>query len=112
MISLQEDVLVLDRTQDDEEILPLLHPGKRGRESSSWFIDLGIEQQDVLNFLMDAEVLDEEIALRYIARDGRQAEARAQVEELLPGEGEGHLCRLRGVGTPPPAVLEDAPRII
>jgi hypothetical protein len=110
MITLDNDILVLDRTQDGDDILPLLHPGKGGR-GGEWFVDLGIERQEVLNYLIDAEILDEDFPIRYLARNGAQAEATARIEELVSGP-DGNLCRLRGNGQPPPAVLADEPKTI
>lgn len=110
MITLDNETLVLDRTQDGDDVLPLVHPGKGGR-GACWFIDLGITEQDVLNVLIDAEILDEAVAIRYIARSGQQAEAKAHIEELISGP-DGHLCRLRGNGPTPPAVLADEPKTV
>ncbi|MHB0939102.1 MAG: hypothetical protein ACYDCO_23135 [Armatimonadota bacterium] len=110
MITLDNDTLVLDRTQDGDDILPLVHPGKGGK-GGGWFVDLGIENQDVLNVLLDAEILDESVSIRYIARNGQEAEGTAHIEELISGP-DGHLCRLRGDGPPPPAVLADEPKTV
>ena len=109
MISLDNDVLVLDRTQGEDDILPIARPAKGGK-GGAWYLDLGIDDVAVKNWLLDAEVLDEPVAIRYIARNGQQAEAKAHVEELIPGPEEGDLCRLRGMGAPPPALLADEPK--
>jgi len=108
MITLDNDILVLDRSQAGDDILPLVHPGKSGGE---WFIDIGIEGQEVLNYLLDAEILDADVSIRYIARRRWLSEAKAHIEELVSGP-DGHLCRLRGKGTPPPALLADEPKTI
>jgi len=110
MITLDNDILVLDRSQNGDDILPLMHPGKSGR-GGEWFVDLGIEQEEVLNYLIDAEILDEDFPIRYLARNGRQAEVMARIEELISGP-DGNLCRLRGSGPPPPAFLTDEPKTI
>jgi|GEM_PF-2119789 len=111
MITLENDILILDRSQDGDDILPLLHRGKGGRSGDEWFIDLGIEDREALNRLIDAEILDEDLPIRYIARNGGQVEAMAHIEELISGP-EGDLCRLRGKGQPPPALLADEPKMI
>jgi hypothetical protein len=110
MITLDGDVIVLDRTEQAEDILPLLHPAK-GKKAGGWYIDLGVEDQDVLYRLIDAEILGEDIAIRYIAADGRSAEASASIEEMISGP-EGHLCRLKGRGAAPAAFLGDEPKTV
>lgn len=110
MIRLEDDILVLDRSQDGDDILPLVHAGKGGR-GGGWFIDLGIDNQEVMHRLIDAEITDDELAIRYITRDGRPVDATAHIEELVSGP-EGDLCRLRGDGKPPAAFLTDEPQAI
>lgn len=110
MITLEDGVLVLDRRQDGDDILPIIHHGKGGK-GNAWYIDLGIAEPDVKNFLIDAEILDEPFPIRYFALDGQQADAEAQIEELISGP-DGDLCRLRGRGAPPPAFLADTPKEI
>lgn len=110
MITLDDDTLVLDRTQGGDDILPMLHSG-RGERGDGWFIDVGVSGEAVLNFLLDAEILDESFPIVYIARNGRQADAVASVEELIAGP-DGHMCRLRGIGPPPPVLLADEPKTL
>ena len=63
----------------------------------------------MLHLLIDAEVLDEDLPIRYIARDGQQNDGVAHIRELVSGP-DGNLCRLRGVGAPLSALLADDPK--
>lgn len=110
MVALENDILVLDRTQDADAILPLNHPGKGGRDAA-WFIDIGIESQQILHWLIDAEIMTEAVAIRYINLQGQQFEGQAFIEELISG-GDSDMCRLRGKGKPPTAFLADEPKLI
>lgn len=112
MITLDGDVIVLDRTQDGDDILPLTHPGKGTRnDPPAWYIDLGIEDVAVLNLLIDVEVLAEDVAIHYIARDGQLFDAQMGIEELISGP-DGNMCRLSGHGKPPAAFLADEPKMV
>lgn len=108
MISLEGEVLLLERTGDDDDVLPLLFTAKSAHDSG-WFIDIAVTEQQVLYLLIDAEVLDDSIAVRYLARNGQTFEAKMHIEELISGAEEGNLCRLRGSGKPPAALLADDP---
>lgn len=111
MITLDNDTLVLDRTRDGDDILPLLHANKAKRTADEWYVDLGIASEEVKYLLVDAEVLDEPVAVRYIARDGGQFEATLKIVELISDE-EGDRCRLQGAGAPPPVFLADSPQLV
>ncbi len=110
MVSLDNGIIVLNRTQEAEAILPLVHPGKGGR-GGAWLIDLGIEAEEVLNVLLDAEILDEAVPVRYIARNGVSFDAPMHIDELI-SDAEGHRARLRGAGPPPAALLGDEPQTV
>lgn len=73
MITLEGDTLVLDRAQAGDDICTFVHPGKAGRETL-WYIDILITEQAVMHWLIDVEVLDEDVHIRYIARNGQTAE--------------------------------------
>jgi hypothetical protein len=108
MITIEDDVLVLDRRQDGDDVLPIIRPAK-GKQKAGWYIDLGIASPEVKDFLIDAEILDEPFPIRYIAVNGQQSDAEAVLEELISGP-EGDMCRLRGRGAPPAAILADTPK--
>lgn len=108
MISLQGEILLLDRTGEDDDILPLIFNSRDTRENG-WFIDIKVTMQELLYLLIDAEVLDDPIAVRYLARNGQSFETQMHIEELISGTEEGDLCRLRGNGKPPSALLADNP---
>lgn len=108
MISIEGEVLLLERTADDDDVLPLLFNSKDARENG-WFIDIAVNEQAVLYLLIDAEVLDDPVTVRYLARNGQTFEAKMQIEELISGAEEGNFCRLRGKGKPPAALLSDDP---
>lgn len=107
MITLEDDILILDRSQDADDVLPLVHMIK-GKESG-WYIDLGIEQEEVMHRLIDAEILDEPFPIRYITRTGQRIDGVAQIVELIAGP-DGNMCRLQGKGKAPAAFLADEPR--
>lgn len=110
MVTVDNGTLVLDRTADAEAILPLVHPGKGGR-GAAWLIDIGIENEEALNALLDAEILQEPIAVRYIALNGATVDAQMEVVELI-SDAEGHRARLRGKGPTPAALLADDPKTV
>jgi len=107
MIFLDSDVLVIDRTEQGEDSQPFLHVPKRGR-GGGWYIELRPTTTEVLHYLIDAEIVGESLAIRYIARDGQQFTATAIVANLISGP-EDDVCLLHGQGTAPPAFLADAP---
>lgn len=109
MITLDNDTLILDRTQENAAILPLVLRVK-GKDKG-WYIDLGLEDRAVVNWLIDAEILGEPFAIRYIAVNGQTAEAKAVVDELICGP-DGDMSRLRGEGAPPAALLGDEPKVV
>jgi hypothetical protein len=108
MISVDNDILVIDRSDGDEAILPLVHTE---RKEVAWYIDLGIEDQAVLDLLLDAEVLAEAVPIRYVTRNGETIDGWAHIDELITGE-EGNMSRLRGDGPPPAAFLGEEPKAI
>ena len=106
MITLEGETLILDRTQGEDDVLPLIFTGKEAREQG-WFIDIAVVDQSLLYLLIDLEVLDDEASVRYIARNGQTFSARMHIAELISGPEEGNLCRLRGNGKPPDILLAD-----
>jgi len=112
MITLDGDVLVLDRTQGDgDSVLPLVHTAKGKKDTGGWYVDLAIETEDVKHLLIDAEIIDDDVSIRYIARNGQQVEATAHIDEMICGP-EGDLCRLQGRGKVPEVVMGDEPKQI
>ncbi len=110
MITIDDGVLVLTREVDGEDILPLNHPGKNGK-GSGWFIDIGTDDLEVKNFLIDAEILEDVIQFRYITVNGVEFAAGADIQELICGD-EGTMCRLHGKGKAPVVFLADEPKMI
>ncbi len=104
MITYDKGTLLIDRAQEGEDVHPLLETGRTER----WFLELRITEQAALEYLIDAEIVGDDIPVRYIARDGQSFTGIAQVEESLCAD-EQKLFLLRGYGKPPAVFLADRP---
>ncbi|OPZ87510.1 MAG: hypothetical protein BWY76_00426 [bacterium ADurb.Bin429] len=107
MITLEDGVLVLNRLADGEDIQPVLQRA-RGKRAEAWFILIRVETEAVLHWLLDIEIMDDDVPLRYVARNGEAGDATAKIDELVTAE-EGTQCRLKGMGAAPAALVGDEP---
>jgi hypothetical protein len=104
MITFENGTLIVDRSQAGEDVHPLLAPGKTER----WYLELRITDKAALDYLIDAEIVGDDIPVRYVAQNGESFSGTAQVEESL-SDGEQDLFLLRGKGKPPALFVADGP---
>lgn len=110
MITLEDGVLVLNRLADGDNILPVLQRAK-GKQKEAWFVLIQVANEAVLHWLLDAQIMEEEFPVRYIARNGDTGDAVARIDELVTAE-TGTQCRLIGAGAPPAALTADEPEMV
>jgi hypothetical protein len=107
MITLDDGVLVLNRLADGEDVLPVLQRG-RGKQKEAWYVLVHVQTEAVMHWLLDIEILDDDVPLRYVARNGQASDAAAKIEETVAAE-EGAQIRLKGIGPAPAALVGDEP---
>ena len=107
MITLEDGMLVVDRRENSEDIQPVLQRAK-GKRQEAWFVLIRVSEQAVLHWLLDIEIMDDDVPLRYLARNGQTSDGVAKIEELVSTEEETQ-CRLKGIGPAPAALVGDEP---
>ncbi len=112
MITLEDGTLVLNRLADGDDIQPVLQrPKAKQKVKEAWYVLIRVEDEAVIHWLIDLEIVQDDVSLRYVARNGQVSEAMAMVEELVTAE-EGTQCRLKGMGVPPEALMADEPEMV
>ncbi|HOF87121.1 MAG TPA: hypothetical protein PLZ36_03315 [Armatimonadota bacterium] len=107
MITLDDGMLVLNRQADGDDVQPVLRRA-RGKQQEAWYILIRVETEAVLHWLLDIEIMDDDVPLRYLARTGERSDGTAKIDELVTAD-EGTQCRLKGMGPAPAALVGDEP---